>query len=495
VNSQITTSEGIAAPELPNGIAADTIPSFRNNRLFTYLTIMLSDIAALGVAALLAVLLRHAYRAHFAFADYAPLAALLPVFLLIFGIAGLYPGVALNPVDELRRIFHATTAGYLILIAGTFLVKSGPMYSRLVFLGAWLTSILAVVLARNLTRSKLSKYSWWGIPIVIFGAGNTGTMLLNTLRKHPHHGFKPAVVLDDDPAKHRPGDKNGLPPVLGGLDLAPWVSKQFNLHYALVAMPSVPSRQLSRLLHKHAHQFPHFLLIPDLFGLTSLWVTAKDFGGVLGLEIQQNLIRRTPQIMKRTMDLILVTCGGICLLPLLAVLALSVKFTSKGPIFYSQRRLGKRGRQFQAWKFRSMIPNADQVLHEYLAKHPEMRAEWEKDHKLRNDPRITGIGRILRKTSLDELPQLWNVFMGEMSLVGPRPIVEKEIPKYGDGIDLYFKVQPGITGLWQVSGRNNTSYEARVDFDEYYVRNWSVWLDLYILGRTIKTVLRAEGAY
>ena len=472
-----------------------SIPNFRNNRLFTYLTIISADMTAMLLAGLLAIVVRQFFSGHLDMADYLPFLGVLPIFVLIFGLAGLYPGVALNPVDELRRLFHAITASYLIIIAGTFLVKMGPNYSRLVFLGAWLSSVLLVILARNLVRSSLANKPWWGIPIVIFGAGHTGTMLLNILLKNPHHGFKPAVVLDDDPAKHRPGDGNGMPPVLGSLDLAPWVSKQFQLHYALVAMPSVPSRQLSRILHKHAHQFPHFLLIPDLFGLTSLWVTAKDFGGVLGLEIQQNLIRRTPRVMKRMVDLMLVTTGGICILPLLTLIALAVKFTSAGPIFYSQKRVGKRGRFFQAWKFRSMIPNADQVLHEYLAQHPELLEEWNKDHKLKNDPRITGIGKLIRKTSLDELPQLWNVLVGEMSLVGPRPIVEKEIPKYGDGIDLYFKVHPGITGLWQVSGRNNTSYETRVDFDEYYVRNWSVWLDLYILGRTIKTVIRAEGAY
>jgi lipopolysaccharide/colanic/teichoic acid biosynthesis glycosyltransferase len=142
-----------------------------------------------------------------------------------------------------------------------------------------------------------------------------------------------------------------------------------------------------------------------------------------------------------------------------------------------------------------MVSNADAVLKECLEHDPDLRNEWEANQKLRNDPRVTAIGRILRKTSLDELPQIWNVFCGDMSLVGPRPIVEDEVRRYGSDFDLYRKVRPGITGLWQVSGRNETSYDERVQFDSYYVRNWSVWMDLYILGKTVRTVLAGEGAY
>lgn len=480
---------------LPVKHLADGIPNFRNNRLLTYLSVMSADVVALMISLLAAVVLRRTYDSTMDVLQYVPFVAAIPFFVLIYMLAELYPGVALNPVEELRKVAYATTIGYLILITATFLVKQGPFYSRLIFIGAWICGILLVILFRNLVRGVLANRPWWGIPIVILGAGKTGTLMLNILRKHPYYGFKPAVILDDDPAKHRPADAAGNPPVLGGLDLAPWVSKHFRLHYALVAMPSVPSRDLSRILHQHAHQFPHFLLIPDLFGLTSLWVTAKDLGGVLGLEIQQNLIRRTPQLLKRTMELVMVVVGGACLLPLLILLMVAVKVSSKGPVFFSQARVGKHGRMFNCWKFRSMYPDSEHVLQEFLAAHPELQEHCNRYMKLPKDPRVTPIGRILRKTSLDELPQLWNVLIGDMSIVGPRPIVEKEIKKYGDGFELYCKVRPGITGLWQISGRANTSFEERAKFDEYYVRNWSVWLDLSILGRTIKTVLRAEGAY
>ena len=148
-----------------------------------------------------------------------------------------------------------------------------------------------------------------------------------------------------------------------------------------------------------------------------------------------------------------------------------------------------------AWKFRSMAADASQALEHCLTANPALREEWQRNHKLRNDPRVTRIGRFLRRTSLDELPQLWNILRGQMSFVGPRPIVREEISRYGESYALYKKVTPGLTGLWQVSGRNNTSYQQRVSLDLYYIRNWSPWLDLYILARTVTAVLFARGAY
>src|SRR6185436_3562805 len=172
--------------------------------------------------------------------------------------------------------------------------------------------------------------------------------------------------------------------------------------------------------------------------------------------------------------------------------ALLIRIDSVGPAFYGHERIGRGRRKFKAWKFRSMRRDADKVLNDYLEKHPELREAWERDHKLKDDPRVTRVGQFLRKTSLDELPQIWNVLMGEMSLVGPRPIVAAEIDKYAEHYEHYVQVLPGITGLWQVSGRNNTTYNERVALDVYYVQNWSVWLDIYILACTAKVVLLCE---
>jgi Undecaprenyl-phosphate galactose phosphotransferase WbaP len=195
------------------------------------------------------------------------------------------------------------------------------------------------------------------------------------------------------------------------------------------------------------------------------------------------------------MDLLVASAAGVLLLPAIAAIAILVRLTSPGPAFFGHRRIGRHGREFLAWKFRTMVPHADEVLRLRLRDDPALRSEWQERRKLRHDPRVTWLGTVLRRTSLDELPQLWNVIRGEMSLVGPRPIVAIEAAKYGPKYALYRKVRPGLTGLWQVSGRNNTTYAQRVQFDEHYIRNWSVWLDLYILGRTIKVVLTGEGAY
>lgn len=205
-----------------------------------------------------------------------------------------------------------------------------------------------------------------------------------------------------------------------------------------------------------------------------------------------------PQIaclVKRAMDFLAALAGGLLLLPVIGLIAVLIKATSRGPIFYCQKRLGRGGREFHVWKFRTMFANADRILAALLHATPELEAEWKQQHKITNDPRITRLGRWLRKTSLDELPQLWNVVRGEMSLVGPRPIVRDEISRYAAGYALYQRVRPGITGLWQVSGRNDTTYQRRVQLDMTYVRTWSLALDFSILLRTVRVVLSGKGAY
>jgi len=230
-------------------------------------------------------------------------------------------------------------------------------------------------------------------------------------------------------------------------------------------------------------------------GITTSAAVARDLAGILGVEIKHNLLNPWIRRIKRALDLLGVVAGGLLISPLVLAIVSLIKLDSSGPAFYTQHRLGKGGNHFRCWKFRTMHVDADWLLTQHLQDNSELRWEWEQDHKLRSDPRVTRAGRFLRATSLDELPQLWNVFRGEMSLVGPRPIVDGEIPKYGKVYKLYQRVTPGITGLWQVSGRNNTTYEERVALDAYYVRNWSVWLDLVILARTVGSTVLRRGAY
>ncbi|MEY2976571.1 MAG: undecaprenyl-phosphate galactose phosphotransferase WbaP [Prochlorotrichaceae cyanobacterium] len=423
---------------------------------------------------------------------YMRLWPLLFLFLLVYALQGLYPGVTIGPVDELRSISISTSLVYLFLGAVIFLFREGVLYSRGSFIAAWLFSIIFVLLGRMFLRHTFARRSWWGFPTIVLGAGKTGELVVRTLQKNAHLGLKPVVILDDDGQKR--GELHGVP-ILGDLSLAPMLARRLNLSYAIVAMPGVESVQLLTLLEQYGQTFPHLLIIPDLFGMASLWVEAKDLAGVLGLEIRQQLLLPGPRFTKLVVDLTIATVLSILLLPFITAIALLIRLDSPGPIFYGHTRLGRGGQTFKAWKFRTMVKNADGVLEHYLQDHPNAREQWETNRKLKADPRITRMGKILRRTSLDELPQLWNVLRRQMSLVGPRPIVDAEVVHYAEKFRLYTRVLPGITGLWQVSGRSNTTYDDRVAFDAYYVRNWSVWLDIYILVKTVWVVLRGDGAY
>ncbi len=454
--------------------------------------LLLSDLAALLASGALAVSLRHLLDGGFNPAVYVPLWPMAGLFVLVYALVGLYPGVGLAPAEELRRLTLATTLVYLVLGAGTFLFKEGDAYSRAVFLGAWAFSVVLVPLGRALVRHLFASKKWWGYPVVVLGAGKTGRMVVRALHRQPGLGLKPVAVLDDDPEKQ--GALEGVP-VVGGVELAPVLARELGIRHAIVAMPGVPRPRLLDLIERYGNVFSHLILIPDLFGFSSLWVSAQDLGGVLGLEVRQRLLLPGPRLVKRVIDVLAALAVGVLISPFLLLIALFIKLDSPGRVFYGHTRIGQGGRRFKAWKFRSMVKDADRVLKEYLETHPELREEWERDQKLKNDPRVTRVGRILRKTSLDELPQLWNVLKGEMSLVGPRPIVQEELAKYGDKGAFYLKAKPGMTGLWQVSGRNDTSYQERVELDVYYVRNWSVWLDIYILARTVWVVVFGKGAY
>lgn len=199
--------------------------------------------------------------------------------------------------------------------------------------------------------------------------------------------------------------------------------------------------------------------------------------------------------VSRVLDLSLILFAAPYIILAFLVIAILIKLDSPGPVFFRQRRIGRFGREFYIYKFRTMFQNADQHLQSYLDNFPQLKAQWLATHKLKQDPRVTRFGYVLRKLSLDELPQIWNIIIGEMSLVGPRPIVDAEVEKYGKCFNLYIQVRPGLTGLWQVSGRNDTTYERRVELDEYYVRNQSLKLDLQILWKTVFVVLRKDGAY
>ncbi len=412
-------------------------------------------------------------------------------FILLNLELGLYPGVRLSPVEELRRLAVSATCIFVVWAIALIMLDGTIAVQRWFLLAVYGACLLTLPIGRGWARYLLGKCAFWGIPAVVCGDDVAAVRLYHWLADNHHLGFRPVGVVGDS-------ESLGVGPddawYVGSWNDTPDIANKRHVFWAVVVPPEGKSIGVSSLIADFLYTIPHVHVLSELTGLPDHW-NPQRLDGLAGIHLQQNLMLPLARVTKRSMDTIAAILGCILLMPLLFYLAVAVKMSSRGPIFYGHERIGRYGRRFRAWKFRTMFQNSHLVLDQYLDENPDAKEEWERDHKLRYDPRITRIGRFLRKTSLDELPQLWNVIRGEMSLVGPRPIVTAEIEKYGPYFGLFTMVKPGITGLWQVSGRNNTTYEERVQLDAYYVRNWSPWLDVYLLLKTIRIVLFAHGAY
>lgn len=473
--------------------ATPAAAAIRNQSRPVYMVacLVLADVVALLTAVMIGLVFKSLLSGPVFLSSYFRLWPFLLVFLLVFALEGLYSGIALSPPEELRRVTLSSSVVFLFLAAVTVSLRNANTYFTWTLLLVLTMSVALIPLARALVRSIMAQKSWWGYPAVIFSDEPSARRVLRAMRQEPGLGLKPVAVV---------GELLGDSEIEGVPTLHPsqldWnESRLSRKSYGVLALSAASPAQLQLVIDQHGGRFSHLLVIPDLFGFSSLWVHPKSFGGMLGLEACQRVLAPQERFTKRALDLLLTSCASVVLLPLVGIIALAIRLDSPGPVFFGHRRIGRAGRTFPAWKFRTMVVNGDEVLQNCLANSPEMRMEWELTQKLRNDPRVTRIGKFLRRTSLDELPQLWNVVRNEMSLVGPRPIVQAEVARYGQHFETYVKVEGGVTGLWQVSGRNDTTYEERVSLDTYYVRNWSVWLDLCILFRTIGVVLFRKGAY
>jgi len=407
-------------------------------------------------------------------------------------LVGLYPGYGLAPAEELRRQSYATLATLAITTLFAFAFQAGALLPRLLIGINFLELLLLAPLVRHFVKQGMAKVELWGKPVVVLGAGKTAKQLVINLRREWGLGFRPVAVFDFRLAPVE-GALEGVP-YEGSLSDAMEVAQKQNIDTVIFAMPQIQRKHLAKLVDAAGRRFRNVIVMPNLGGITNSAIVARDFAGLCGVEIKHNLLNTWSRMAKRVLDLFGAVVGGLLIAPLLLAMGVLIKLDSAGPLFYAHMRLGTDGQYFYCWKFRTMHTDASQLLTELLQSNPDLRSEWEANHKLRDDPRITRVGRLLRKTSLDELPQLWNVLRGEMSLAGPRPIVDAEAPKYGEAYELYQRVKPGMTGLWQVSGRSGTSYEERVAIDTYYVRDWSIWLDLVILARTVKIVICRRGA-
>ncbi len=448
-----------------------------------------------SLAVVLALLLASLVHAVLLGGAATPVAAiLLPSVILTvccFIAAGLYPGVSENPIEELRSSVRATLIVFLCLWSATYFFHDLTP-SRLTFMVGCFFSIILVPSSRAFIRYLFANREWWGCPVAILGFGSTGKRIEEILNKNPQIGLKVVAVLDDNPSQYSDAPEKLI---RGPLSRCLEITRKHRISYAIVCMPSLSRNELLRLLDRYGHCFGHVMVIPDLIGMSSIGIRVREMRGIIGLEVTRQLLRPSAKIAKRMLDLAIAVTIVPLIAPAMLAIAALIRLESPGPVFFANERIGLGGRKFKAWKLRTMVVDGDEVLRQYLTENPEERFTFARQQKLRRDPRITRLGRILRKTSIDELPQLWNVLKGDMSVVGPRPFLESQIDLYGRSYELYKLVRPGITGLWQVSGRNQLSFADRVQLDAYCIQNWSVWMDIYILARTFGVVLTARGAY
>jgi len=412
---------------------------------------------------------------------------------LAFAEARLYTRRALF-WDEAGRVLYACTLATLFAVALSFANRAFPTMSRLVIGGVWLAAIAAVPIVRYHTKRLMAAVGLWNKRVLILGAGETGRQVGVRVRANPDLGYVPVAYVDDDPDKIG-RCLDGLP-VRGPLSSIAELIRDLQVKDVVVAIPGLSRQRLLHLVATCEGRVQSIRLVPDLFGLASVGVEAEDLDGVLLLHMRWNLAKPWNLLLKRGFDLTVAALAAVVLAPLLALIAVAIRLDSAGPVFFRQPRMGRGRALFACIKFRTMYVDGDDRLHAHLSGHAQGRDEWERFRKLKSfDPRVTRVGRVLRRLSIDELPQLLNVFRSEMSLVGPRPYLPAEAHRMGDFGETVLKAPPGITGLWQVSGRNNLTFEQRLRLDEYYVRNWSLWMDVVVLLKTVTAVLARRGAY
>ena len=457
--------------------------------IFDYLAILLAEKMAFGMHDIYSTLMGTSYHVPNAYLFFwIPL-----VFIAFLAISQTY--TKMQPIIAMvQQIFYAVLYALITCILALYFMQASMLASRLYVVLFGFLTLFNIYVGRYILLKLLKKMNWLTKPVILVGAGKTAELTLSFFDSDLGYRYRIVGLLDDAPISKELPQKF---PMLGKVSDAERIIRDSGVRTVIITAPGMDSERLERLVAKIQPLVRDILFVPDLMMLPLGHVGVEPFytEKVFMLSIRNNLARRRNRLAKRIFDLVATVIGGLLILPILLILAVLVGIDNKGHIIFAHRRVGRKGELFPCYKFQSMVPDAQERLEEYLAKNPEARKEWEESFKLTNDPRVTKLGAFLRKTSLDELPQLWNVLMGDMSLVGPRPIVTKEIERYGDYIREYYMVPPGITGMWQVNGRSDTTYEERVAMDTWYVRNWSVWIDLVYLFKTVKTVFTGKGAY
>lgn len=449
----------------------------RNSWFLVSAILMALDMALLAVLFLLAFEVRNALAPWIGYAVQweaaLPLARVgILLTVAVFSLYNLYPGYGLTGIKELERASKALAILFLALSGTFYLNKPFQRFPRSILILTWGMAWWVLPVGRALLRNWLSRFSWYGAPTVVFGHAPWAREVAGTLQWSPRIGWRVCAVLPLEAVAQENVSARQAPIAV------------------LVLSPAEEPAPYARLL---AQRYRRVVLVQNYAYFGSLWVEARDLSGKLGLEFHYHLLRPFSRWLKRTVDIVGSTILLIGLSPLLLLLALLIKLDSPGPILFRQKRLGKDFRPFEVLKFRTMVVDAEARLQEILARDPAARAQYEKYHKLESDPRITRVGRWLRKFSLDELPQLLNVLRGEMSLVGPRAYMPSELEAMGSYAEIILRVHPGMTGWWQVQGRHRTTFQQRLQMDEYYISNWSLWMDIFILLKTVWVVISGQG--
>ncbi|MBW5912700.1 undecaprenyl-phosphate galactose phosphotransferase WbaP [Klebsiella pneumoniae] len=393
---------------------------------------------------------------------------------------------------ELKEILRTLVIFAIIEIA--VIAFTTWSFSRALWVITWIFILFLVPFSRILTKYLLNKLGYWQRDTWIIGSGNNAIEAYKAIISEQNLGLKIIGFIASEGGVRAGETINGIKVISNDID---WLRGEDKKTQFIVAVESHQSEMRNSWLRNFMIQgFRYVSVIPTLRGMP---LDSTDMSFIFSHEVmifrvQQNLAKLSSRTLKRLFDIIASIAIIILLSPVLLYICRQVK-KDGGPAIYGHERIGKDGKPFKCLKFRSMVTNSKDVLNELLQNDPEAKREWDTTFKLKNDPRITKIGAVLRRTSLDELPQLFNVLKGEMSLVGPRPIITAELERYNEEVDYYLLSKPGMTGLWQVSGRSDVDYETRVYLDAWYVKNWSMWNDIAILFKTVGVVLKKDGAY
>lgn len=415
------------------------------------------------------------------------------VFILFLGQSRSYE--QMKPIMEtVQSVFYSVMLGLISCVVALYFFEKTLLASRLFVLLFGILLLINIYVIRCLVHVLLKKFHLFYEPVILIGAGKTAERVLRFFYNDRGYRYDIVGIIDDAPLSKELAENYLL---YGNIDEAEVIIRDAKVQTVIITAPGMDNDKLADLIGRIQPYVRNVSFVPDLIGTPMTGVEPQVLFSeeVLLLRLKNNLARRRNRIIKRVFDIIVSIFGGLLISPILIIVTMLVAVENHGHIIFAHKRVGKNGILFPCYKFQSMVPDAQKKLKEYLDQNPAARKEWEETFKLTNDPRITKLGAFLRKTSLDELPQLRNVIKGDMSLVGPRPIVQEEIDKYDKNFREYSMVLPGITGMWQASGRSDTTYEERVAMDTWYVRNWSIWIDIMYLFKTIKAVFVGKGAY